>query len=176
MFVLSVRRAGTRVTDTDGPASCRNLSLPVGSCWKIWWILWLMDGRGVAACLLWRTLTLVTSWVSVCLTTYCISSLNPILILANMIISDPIWRWRHILLYLACVFLMCVRLVGVAVLQAAWCTPTSLSPRSSPTKPVTTPSWTSRERWLYDRDTGFSDFFFFFLKSDKQETFIYGVF
>lgn len=28
-------QAGTRVTDTDGPASCRNLSLPVGSCWKI---------------------------------------------------------------------------------------------------------------------------------------------
>lgn len=67
---------------------------------------------------------------------------------------------------------MCVRLVGVSALQAAWCTPTSRSLRSSPTKPVTTPSWTSRERWLYDGDTGFSDFFVFLSLTNKRLLFM----
>lgn len=67
--------------------------------------------------------------------------------------------------------------VLVAASRAAWCTPTSLSQRSSRTKRAKAPSWTSRGRWLYDRDTGLYYFY-----ADKQEnsifsmTFIYGVF
>lgn len=54
----------------------------------------------------------------------------------------------------------CVCLV-VAVLWAAWCIPTSPSRRSSPSKRMKTPSWTSKARWLYDdgKDTGFKYFY-----------------
>lgn len=41
IFVQSVQRADTQVTETNGPVSCRNLYLPVGSCWEIWRIFWL---------------------------------------------------------------------------------------------------------------------------------------
>ena len=61
-----------------------------------------------------------------------------------------------------CFILVAVSVV-VAASRAAWCTPTSLSQRSSPARQLTTPSWTSRARWWCDRDTGFEHFY-----SDEQ--------
>ena len=55
--------------------------------------------------------------------------------------------------------------VCVAVLQAVWCTPTSRSQRSRQANQVKATSWTSKARWLYDRDTGFNYFY-----ADEQKT------
>lgn len=55
-----------------------------------------------------------------------------------------------------------------AASRAAWCTPTSLSRRSSRAKQVKTPRWTSREKWLYDRDTGF----YYFYANEQENSWV----